>query len=244
MKDAEKIIENAPSEMRRMLHSVHEFNDKLAEKTKQKKLLERILFGMSIVDRKIFLDKNKDFAYINNALPIGKGQTISQPSTVARMLLLAKLEETNNVLEIGTGSGWDACLIAFLVYPGQTTTTERILELTEKAEKNIVEFKQSIRKEYPELFQKFSKLSLETKNVFDKDLKSKFDKIIITAGISNREIEKEVNKFAKNLKEKGILVCPYISGPICIYKKQKENLKKERTTELFSFVPLLKGLEK
>ena len=49
----------------------------------------------------------RDAAYIDAPLPIGEGQTISQPSTVARMLLLAELQERDDVLEIGTGSGWN-----------------------------------------------------------------------------------------------------------------------------------------
>ena len=66
--------------------------------------------------------------------------------------------------------------------------------------------------------------------------------IIITAGIPSKEIEKKIEKLAENLlKQNGLLLCPYVSGPIVIFKKQKI-LKRYETKEGYVFVPLLEGV--
>src|SRR3989344_7775374 len=147
--ELEKIIRLARKEMQEMLASVLEYNSNFVKNKSQEKLLERILFSISVIDRKYFAE-DEDRAYDDNALPIGEGQTISQPSTVARMLLLVNLEERDDVLEVGTGSGWNACLIAFLVYPGNTTSIERIFELKKKAENNLKNFKEHLKSSKPE----------------------------------------------------------------------------------------------
>jgi len=70
-------------------------------------------------------------AYSNTSLPIGEGQTISQPSTVARMLELLSLTGTESVLEIGTGSGYQAALLSCLAT--RVFTVERIESLARQA---------------------------------------------------------------------------------------------------------------
>ena len=75
-----------------------------------------ILKAMFMIDRKDFISQNIiEYAYVDEALPIEKSQTISQPSTVARMLQLLQLKSGDKVLEVGTGSGWNACLIGYLI---------------------------------------------------------------------------------------------------------------------------------
>ena len=241
VEEIEKIIKYAPKRMQLMLKSVAYYNSSFSSHA-----LERILFAMFIIDRKFFVS-DEEYAYDDNALPIGNGQTISQPSTVTRMLLLAKLEEGDDVLEIGAGSGWNAALIAFLVYPGGVVSVDRIASLVEKAEKNIINLKNHLKQKHPQDVQKLDKLNFLAEDIFSKGKiwKKKYDKIIFTAGIANSETEKKVKKMADSLlKQKGILICPYTSGPLIIYKKKQKELKREKTSEEYVFVPLLKGVEK
>jgi len=240
MSNIEKIIKNSKEEMQPMLHSVYQFNSSFLLSKKQEKLLEKILYAISVVDRKFFVLNEKE-AYNDNALAIGEGQTISQPSTVARMLLLAELKKGDSVLEIGAGSGWNASLISFLVYPGNVLSIDRIFSLIEKAKKNlknlIVSFKTGKLK--------FSKLNFSVGNIFnpDEEWKKTYDKIIFTAGITlekEQGQEKKVKNIALTLlKNNGILVCPRTAGPLLIYKKKDEKLKKLETKEEYVFVPLL-----
>lgn len=75
---------------------------------------------------------------INAPLPTAAGQTISQPLTVAVMLELLQPALGDRVLDIGSGSGWTAALLAYLVgEKGRVTSLERLIELKEFAEKNI-----------------------------------------------------------------------------------------------------------
>ncbi|ASJ15597.1 protein-L-isoaspartate O-methyltransferase [Thermococcus chitonophagus] len=81
-------------------------------------------------------DRYKKYAHLDEPLPIPAGQTISAPHMVAIMLELAKLKPGMNVLEIGTGSGWNAALISYLV-KRDVYTIERIPELVEFAKRNL-----------------------------------------------------------------------------------------------------------
>ncbi len=87
----------------------------LADELVKKGVLKnkRLIEAFSIVDRKDFVPKNlKEFAYIDEPLPIGEGQTISQPWTVAFMLELLDSKPKDNIMEIGYGSGWQTALLA------------------------------------------------------------------------------------------------------------------------------------
>ncbi|MFH1068101.1 MAG: protein-L-isoaspartate(D-aspartate) O-methyltransferase [Candidatus Glassbacteria bacterium] len=92
----------------------------------------RVLGAFEAVPRHLFVPEAlAGKAYINASLPIGEGQTISQPSTVARMLELLELTGREKVLEVGTGSGFQAALLAKLVE--RVFTIERIEELARRA---------------------------------------------------------------------------------------------------------------
>ena len=74
---------------------------------------EAVLSAINEVPRHIFLDSSfVELAYQDMAFPIGSGQTISQPSTVAFQTQLLQVEKGMKVLEIGTGSGYQACVLA------------------------------------------------------------------------------------------------------------------------------------
>ncbi|NLT95531.1 MAG: protein-L-isoaspartate(D-aspartate) O-methyltransferase [Clostridia bacterium] len=88
------------------------------------------------LDRSFFLENDmKKHANIDQPLPIGFGQTISQPSLVLEMTLLLAPEKDSKVLEIGTGSGFQTAILAKLAK--EVFTVERIKELMEKAKKRL-----------------------------------------------------------------------------------------------------------
>src|SRR3989344_867492 len=91
----------------------------------------RIIDAFRLIDRADFvLPEYKDEACGNYPLPIGEGQTISQPLTVAFMLELLNPQPGEKILDIGAGSGWQTALLAEIVGPkGQIVAIERIPKL-------------------------------------------------------------------------------------------------------------------
>ncbi|MBB6449154.1 protein-L-isoaspartate(D-aspartate) O-methyltransferase [Geomicrobium halophilum] len=87
------------------------------------------------VDRSFYMDKNKEMARQNHAISIGHGQTISQPSLVLKMTLALDLQPESNVLEIGTGSGFQTDILA--TFSDSVYTVERIKPLQERAKEKL-----------------------------------------------------------------------------------------------------------
>lgn len=185
-----------------------------------------ILKAMFVVDRKNFVSEDIiEYAYIDNALPIEKNQTVSQPSTVARMLQLLRLRNGDKVLEVGAGSGWNACLIGYLVgEKGSVLSLDIIDELVEKARERI------------------EKLEIKNVEILKKDFRNldeKFDRIIFTAGLL-WEQEIIIREYAdKHLEDDGILICPRGSGRLIIFEKVNGEIKKSQTNEEYVFVRLI-----
>jgi protein-L-isoaspartate(D-aspartate) O-methyltransferase len=97
---------------------------------------ERVLEAMERVPREVFVPEEiRDRAYDDAALPIGFGQTISQPYMVARICEALSLQGNERVLDVGTGSGYQAAVLAELGH--EVHTIERIPELTEIARANL-----------------------------------------------------------------------------------------------------------
>jgi protein-L-isoaspartate(D-aspartate) O-methyltransferase len=97
---------------------------------------DRVLAALASIPRERFVpDSERRRAYANVALPIACGQTISQPLVVARMLELLELRPTDRVLDVGTGSGYHAALLALLA--DEVLTIERHDELSAIAEHTI-----------------------------------------------------------------------------------------------------------
>ncbi len=95
---------------------------------------ERVLRAMEKIPRHLFIDEGLiDQAYNDNPLPIGEKQTISQPYIVALMAEALKLKGREKVLELGTGSGYQAAILAELA--DRVFTVERIASLAQKARK-------------------------------------------------------------------------------------------------------------
>ncbi|MCC7106437.1 MAG: protein-L-isoaspartate(D-aspartate) O-methyltransferase [Chloroflexi bacterium] len=97
---------------------------------------ERVLRAFLTVDRSAFVpDRLRAEAYANQPLPIGQGQTISQPMVVALTLQAAVLQPTDSVLEIGTGSGYQTALLSVLV--ARVESVERLPELASQASERL-----------------------------------------------------------------------------------------------------------
>lgn len=97
---------------------------------------ERVLSALRHVPREAFVDEGfEEFAYEDSPLPIGSGQTISQPYIVARMAEAAEIEGADRVLEIGTGSGYAAAVLAELA--AEVFTVERHHALADKAQDRL-----------------------------------------------------------------------------------------------------------
>src|SRR5688500_5285595 len=97
---------------------------------------ERVLDAIARVPRHDFVPKGlRGRAYDDAALPIGSGQTISQPYMVARICEALALQGDERVLDVGTGSGYQAAVLAELA--GEVHTIERLAALTEIARENL-----------------------------------------------------------------------------------------------------------
>ncbi|HDP73456.1 MAG TPA: methyltransferase domain-containing protein, partial [Candidatus Woesearchaeota archaeon] len=141
----------------------------------------------------------------------------------------AEIEPENDILEIGSGSGWSACLAGYLAYPGEVTSLEVIPELTQLAEEN--------RRKANNY--RLSKVKFRCSDIFKELPDRSYDRIIFTAGI-NDEQEKKIDELSKRLlKKNGILICPYKDGPLIIIKKNRFFQKKKYTKEHYRFVPLV-----
>jgi protein-L-isoaspartate(D-aspartate) O-methyltransferase len=226
-----------------MLDAVYENNEHFG-----KRALGNVIKAMKIIDREFFVpDAMNSCCYDDTPLQIGHGQTISQPSTVAAMVLYLELKPGLDVLEVGAGSGWNACIIQYLVHPGSVVAVERISSLAKKANDNLADLKRYLQRENPKEVVKLSKPIIKSGDALDEKSgiwSKKYDRVIVTAGIPfDVDIERVMQRMADNLlKRHGILICPQVSGPLKIYKKNKE-LKLEETREEYVFVPLLKGME-
>ena len=182
----------------------------------------RIIEAFEKIDRKYFVPEEfSEHIYIDRPLPIGKNQTISQPSTVAFMLELLSPEEGDSVLDIGSGSGWTTSLLCSIVGEGGSVLgLERVDDLVEQGANNIekFDFRQCrIRKAD-------AKLGVPGET---------FDRILVSAGAE--EIPEEL--FAQ-LKVGGVLVIPVRNS---IYRFEKLSDSQVRTEEYhgFVFVPLI-----
>lgn len=186
----------------------------------------RLIDAFSHVQRMEFLpDRVQDQSDADIALPIGYGQTNSQPSTVALMLGLLDLKEGYNILDVGSGSGYTSALLAEAVgVNGHVTALEIIPDLCEIGKTNA------------EKYGLFSSGRVEFRCVDAHEGCSDnapYDRILVSATVD--EIPKNL---VHQLKEKGKMVIPVHNDVWFVEKISEKELKKEEFPG-FSFVPFI-----
>ena len=201
----------------------------LAETVRKKGIKdERIIEAINKVPRHLFMDSGFiSFAYKDKAFPIGAGQTISQPYTVAIQTQLLQIQKNDKVLEIGTGSGYQAAIL--LELGAKVYTIERQRELFLKAQSILPKIGY-----FPNFYFGDGNKGLSAY--------SPFDKIIITA--SAKKIPEEL---LKQLKTGGRMVVPVGKQggqEMVLIEKIGEDEYKKTKHGYFVFVPLLEGTEK
>lgn len=98
----------------------------------------RVIKAMRAVPREIFVPEwEKEHAYLDTPLEIGKGQTISAPHMVAIMCEALDLDEGQKILEIGSGSGYHVAVVAKIIGRGKIYSIERFHSLVKRAERNL-----------------------------------------------------------------------------------------------------------
>jgi protein-L-isoaspartate(D-aspartate) O-methyltransferase len=212
------------------------FEDSYRHKGLRKKLIdairekgitdENVLDAMMNIPRHFFMDTALEhIAYQDRAFPIGEGQTISQPYTVAYQTQLLQVSPHEKILEIGTGSAYQAMVLAEM--GANIFTIERQRKLFELT-KNFI-----LKKRYPGI-KYFYGDGFEGLPTF-----APFDKIIITAAAPFIP-----PKLIEQLKSGGKMVIPLDENGrqkmMRISKKEDGSLEEETFSD-FSFVPMLKG---
>lgn len=188
----------------------------------------RIIEAFKKIDRAGFvLPELKERAYVNEPLPIGEGQTISQPLTVAFMLELLQPEPGNKIFEIGFGSGWQTTILAYIVSEkGKIYAVERIPEIFRFGRKNVAKYG-FIKNGIVKTIGGDATLGLKRHAPFDR----------IIAAASGKEVPRE---WLKELKIGGRLVAP-VKESIWLYVKTGKNNFSKKEYPGFVFVPLVKN---
>ncbi len=201
---------------------------RLVDKLRRKGIQdERILDAINRIPRHFFLDRAfEELAYEDQALPIGDDQTISQPYTVAYQTALLQIAPGDKVLEVGTGSGYQACVLHLL--GARVYTIERQENLFHKTNR---------------LLQKMGYTGIRTffrdgyKGIAES---APFDKILVTAGA--REVPQAL---LAQLRPGGVLVIPVGEGGVQrmlrIYRQAGGSFHTEQLDD-FRFVPMLQGI--
>lgn len=184
---------------------------------------ERVIAAMLEIPRHLFVDEGlKGQAYSDNALPLCQGQTISQPYIVAIMTEALRLSPSDKVLEIGTGSGYQAAVLSRLA--GDVYSIERLPELADQAVRNL----------------KNARISNVHVRCTDGTLgwpeEAPFDRIIVTAGAPGVP-----DALFDQLREGGILVAPVGSRLVQSLRiiEKRGGQRIERVSTECVFVPLI-----
>ncbi len=206
-----------------------------------------IIEAFKNIDRADFvLDEYKNEAYVNAPLPIGFGQTISQPLTVAFMLELLRPKAGEKILDVGTGSGWQTAILAHITSKIRqqneinnsgsliavdrsllVVAIERISELKEMAEKNISKYN-FIEKGIVKVVLGDGSKGYKKEAPYDK---------IIAAAASSGDVPKA---WMQQLKIGGRIVAP-VGNSIVVIEKVGKNKYSKKEHFGFSFVPLIEG---
>lgn len=199
----------------------------------------QIISAFRIIKRVDFLpDDMKDLAELNEALPIGWGQTISQPLVVAFMLELLQPQKGQKILDVGSGSGWTSALLGCVVggarfsdgriiiseNPGKVIAIERIKELLEFGKNNVSKYD-------------FTKKGIvkfvlgDGAEGYEKE--APYDRILVSA-----TAKEFFSSWQKQLKVGGRIVFPMDSS-LWLYIKKSESEFLSESYPGFVFVPLV-----
>jgi len=186
----------------------------------------KIIEAFQKIKRVDFLPENiKHLAELNEALPIGYGQTISQPLVVAFMLELLQPQEGEKILDIGSGSGWTTALLAEIVgEKGKVIGIEIVPELVKFGKKNVEKYN-FIEKKIAEI------ICADGTKGYKKEVP--FDKILVSASA-----KKCYSAWKEQLKVGGRIVTPIATSIWLFVKKSEENFE-EKEFPGFVFVPLI-----
>jgi protein-L-isoaspartate(D-aspartate) O-methyltransferase len=201
----------------------------LVKTIQQKGIIDpNVLNAIEQVPRHFFFDSSfLSFAYDDKAFPIAAGQTISQPYTVAFQTQLLEIKKGDKVLEVGTGSGYQACILAQM--GAKVFSIERQRVLFDKAVKFIPSIGYLVKLFYGDGYKGLPTFA-------------PFDKIIVTAGAPRIP-----QPLIDQLKAGGILVIPLGAGDVQVMTtitkiNDTEIIKQEHGD--FRFVPLLENKAK
>lgn len=189
---------------------------------------EKVLTAINEVPRHVFLDSSfVELAYQDQAFPIGSGQTISQPHTVAFQSQLLELQAGMKVLEIGTGSGYQACVLASM--GAKVFSIER--------QRNLYFKTKEILEQLPFRVKTFLGDGFEGLPTY-----APFDRIIITAGAPNIP-----QTLVNQLKVGGIMVIPMDNSEgegqkMLRLTKMEDGAVRQEEFGDFKFVPMLKEI--
>lgn len=191
---------------------------------------ERVIAAFETVDRRDFVPSEMaEAAYADEPLPIGFGQTISQPSTVAFMLEHLDAQEGDIVFDVGSGSGWQAAMLAQIVGgKGKIYTAEIVPELCDFGLENI--------KKYPELAKRiFSECGNAAKGVGALAQQESLDKIIAAASL-----DEVPAVWRAQLRINGKMIYPSQNSLFEETKTSADDFKLVKYPG-FVFVPFVKG---
>lgn len=214
--------------------------DSFVHKGKRKKLIEylrekigitdeKVLEAINAVPRHLFLESIfEDMAYEDRAFPIAAHQTISHPSTVAEQTELLEVEEKEKILEIGTGSGYQAAVLVAM--HAQVYTVERQKDLFDFSQRKLREL--NLRPKFQSFGDGFAGLPTF----------APFDKIIVTCGAEVLPTE-----LLKQLKVGGKMVIPLGKTEeqmLMRFTKISEREFEKEEFGLYKFVPMLGNTNK
>ncbi|NLA49324.1 MAG: protein-L-isoaspartate(D-aspartate) O-methyltransferase [Bacteroidales bacterium] len=189
---------------------------------------EEVLRAMDAVPRHVFMDNAfLNHAYVDKAFPISSGQTISQPYTVAVQTSLLEVKRRSRILEVGTGSGYQAAILAEM--GAKVYTIERYRELFLKSQKTLASLGYSVDSFFGDGYA-------------GKPQYGPYDGIIITAAI--KEVPEEL---LKQLKTGGRLVAPVgdsSSQRMTLVRRTGEDSYEYSSHGRYLFVPMLPGIVK
>ena len=186
---------------------------------------ERVESALQNIPRHEFIPESElEYAYDNEPLPIMKNQTISQPGVVTRMTEWLDVKNGQNILEIGTGSGWQCAILSYLVGSGTIYSIERHPELVKFAQENL------------------KKLKIDNVHVILGDGSlgyppaSPYDRIIITAACTEIPLP-----LLDQLSENGLIIAPVGDSfqSLVLLRKTSNGMVEIKNQSKYVFVPLV-----